>query len=79
MVTSDPLRRSCADRAREERGRSDLRPSGARGQIRFEEDMEPRVIRQGDYLLQLAHAFGFDADAVWNDPQNEGIRRLRAR
>ena len=40
--------------------------------------MEPRVIRQGDYLLQLAHAFGFDADAVWNDPQNEGIRRLRS-
>lgn len=36
----------------------------------------PYVIRQGDYLTQLAHRMGFDADAVWND---EGNRELRDR
>jgi hypothetical protein len=36
----------------------------------------PYVIRQGDFLLKLANQFGFDADAVWNDKQNEGLRQL---
>lgn len=39
--------------------------------------MQPYVIRQGDYLAQLAHRFGFDADAVWNDPANDELRGLR--
>lgn len=40
--------------------------------------MEPYVIRQGDYLLSLAYQFGFDADAVWNDPKNADLRQLRS-
>jgi hypothetical protein len=39
--------------------------------------MEPYVIRQGDYLLQVAHTFGFDADTVWNDDKNSDLARLR--
>jgi hypothetical protein len=39
--------------------------------------VEPYVIRQGDFLLQLAYKFGFDADAVWNDPANDDLRKLR--
>ena len=39
--------------------------------------MQPYVIRQGDYLAKLAHRFGFDADAVWNDPSNADLRELR--
>src|ERR1700733_1204756 len=35
--------------------------------------VQPYVIRQGDYLLLLAHQFGFDADAVWNDPSNAAL------
>lgn len=39
--------------------------------------MRPYVIRQGDYLSQLAFQHGFDADAVWNAPDNEALRRAR--
>ncbi len=39
--------------------------------------MEPYVIRQGDHLLGLAYQFGFDADAVWNDPKNAQLRQRR--
>ena len=39
--------------------------------------MTPYVIRQGDYLAQLAHAMGFDADEVWNDPANEALKASR--
>jgi hypothetical protein len=37
--------------------------------------LQPYVIRQGDYLLNLAYQFGFDADTVWNDPQNAQLRQ----
>lgn len=37
----------------------------------------PYVIRQGDYLTQLAHDQGFDADEVWEHPRNEGVRQSR--
>jgi hypothetical protein len=40
--------------------------------------MQPYVIKQGDYLALLAHRFGFDADAVWNDPANDDLRDLRS-
>jgi hypothetical protein len=39
--------------------------------------LQPYVIRQGDYLLQLAFKFGFDADTVWNDGKNADLRKLR--
>ena len=39
--------------------------------------MQPYVIRGSDYLSKLAHKFGFDADAVWNDPNNSDLRKLR--
>ncbi len=39
--------------------------------------MQPYVIRQGDYLAKLAHKFSFDADAVWNDPKNQALQKLR--
>ena len=34
----------------------------------------PYVVKQGDHLLQLALANGFDADAVWNDSQHDSLR-----
>ncbi len=37
--------------------------------------MQPYVIRQGDYITKLAYKFGFDADKVWNDPQNAQLRQ----
>ena len=37
--------------------------------------MQPYVIRQGDYLLRLADKFGFDAETVWNDPENVSLRQ----
>jgi hypothetical protein len=40
--------------------------------------LEPYVIRQGDYLLSLAHKFGFDADTVWNHPANAELKKLRS-
>jgi hypothetical protein len=36
--------------------------------------VQPYVIKQGDHLALLAHKFGFDADAVWNDPANDDLR-----
>jgi hypothetical protein len=39
--------------------------------------LKPYVIRQGDYLSKLADQFGFDADAVWNDPENADLKKLR--
>ena len=39
--------------------------------------MKPYVIKQGDYLLKLAHLHGFDADQVWNDGHNGELRSLR--
>ena len=39
--------------------------------------MAPYVVRQGDYLAKIAFVHGFDADEVWNDPKNEGLKRLR--
>ncbi|MGH7295831.1 MAG: hypothetical protein ACRELB_12890 [Polyangiaceae bacterium] len=39
--------------------------------------MQPYVIKQGDYLAQLAHRFDFDADTVWNDDKNADLRKSR--
>lgn len=39
--------------------------------------MPPYVIKQGDFLLKLAHQLGFDPDAVWSDPSNASLRALR--
>ncbi|MGA2447988.1 MAG: hypothetical protein ABTD50_04850 [Polyangiaceae bacterium] len=39
--------------------------------------MEPYVCRYNDYLAKIADKFGFDADAVWNDPANDKLRKLR--
>ncbi|MFO0554641.1 MAG: peptidoglycan-binding protein [Polyangiaceae bacterium] len=37
----------------------------------------PYVVRAGDYLAKVAHLFGFDADTVWNLPENEELRTKR--
>jgi hypothetical protein len=39
--------------------------------------MRPLVIRQGDYVDRLAFVHGFDANAVWNAPDNEELRKER--
>ena len=39
--------------------------------------MRAHVVRQGDYLDQLADALGFDADAVWSAPENADLARRR--
>ncbi len=39
--------------------------------------MQPYVVKQGDHLPLLAYRFGFDADAVWNDPANDDLRKQR--
>ncbi|HVY46199.1 MAG TPA: peptidoglycan-binding protein [Minicystis sp.] len=39
--------------------------------------MKPYVIRQGDYLAKLAHAMGFDAKKVWDDPKNAALKASR--
>lgn len=39
--------------------------------------MVPYVVRTGDYLRKLAARFGFDAEAVWNDPKNADLRAVR--
>jgi hypothetical protein len=39
--------------------------------------MQPYVICQGDYVQKIAEQFGFDADAVWNDPKNADLQTLR--
>lgn len=38
--------------------------------------LTPYVVRQGDYLLKLADEFGFDADSVWQLPENKPLRDL---
>lgn len=40
--------------------------------------MRPYVIRQGDDVPRLARRFGFDADAVWNHPNNADLRERRS-
>ena len=40
--------------------------------------MQPYVIRQGDFLLKVANKFGFDADAIWQHPNNADLRQLRS-
>ncbi len=37
--------------------------------------MKPYVIKQGDYLLKVAHLLGFDADEVWS--ANAELKALR--
>ncbi|APR86243.1 Hypothetical protein A7982_11592 [Minicystis rosea] len=39
--------------------------------------MKPYVIKQGDYLEKVAHALGFDADEVWNEPKNAELKKQR--
>ncbi|WP_437733445.1 peptidoglycan-binding domain-containing protein [Sorangium sp. So ce1335] len=39
--------------------------------------MTIHVVRQGEYLDQLAHKHGFDAEEVWNDERNVEIRERR--
>lgn len=39
--------------------------------------MKPYVIKQGDYLLKLAHLLGFDSEKVWNDAKNAELRAER--
>ncbi len=39
--------------------------------------MQPYVVKQGDYLAQIAYRFGFDADTVWMDDKNSDLRALR--
>lgn len=36
--------------------------------------MRTVVVRPGDHLAQIAHENGVDADEVWNDPRNQGLR-----
>jgi uncharacterized protein involved in type VI secretion and phage assembly len=40
-------------------------------------DMQPYVVRQGDFLTRLAFAHGFDADKVWNDGKNAELKDKR--
>ena len=39
--------------------------------------MKPYVVKQGDYLLKLAHGLGFDADTVWNADENADLKAKR--
>jgi hypothetical protein len=39
--------------------------------------MIPYVIRQGDYLKKLAFTKGFDADKVWDAPENADLKASR--
>jgi hypothetical protein len=39
--------------------------------------MKPYVIKQGDYLIKLAHILSFDADEVWNSGRNAELRKKR--
>jgi len=39
--------------------------------------MKPYVIKQGDYLLKVAHLLGFDADEVWDSGENGELKQLR--
>jgi hypothetical protein len=39
--------------------------------------MTPHVVRQGEYLTQLASRLGFDAERVWNHEANRELRERR--
>jgi hypothetical protein len=39
--------------------------------------MKPYVVKQGDYLLKIAHLSGFDADEVWGHAKNADLRTAR--
>ncbi|MCA9618715.1 MAG: peptidoglycan-binding protein [Myxococcales bacterium] len=39
--------------------------------------MRPHVVRQGEYLSQLAARLGVDADDIWQDPANAELRERR--
>src|SRR5208337_3002899 len=39
--------------------------------------MVPYVVRQGDYLAQIAFRRGFVADRVWSAPENATLREAR--
>jgi hypothetical protein len=39
--------------------------------------VRPYVVRQGDDLAFIAHRLGVDADAIWNDPKNADLKKLR--
>lgn len=41
------------------------------------EEVRAYVVRQGDYLVKIAHAQGFDAEAVWEHEKNAALRELR--
>lgn len=41
------------------------------------DDLEPHVVRQGEYLSKLAEQLGFDAEEAWNHPRNQELRELR--
>jgi hypothetical protein len=43
----------------------------------MEKPVRSYVIRQGDHLEALAVKLHFDADAVWKDPKNADMRKLR--
>jgi hypothetical protein len=40
-------------------------------------DLVPYVVRKGDYLLKIALQMGFDAETIWQDPKNAGLRKSR--
>ena len=40
-------------------------------------DLQPHVVRQGEYLAKLAFVYGFDADKVWNDAKNADLKQQR--
>ena len=40
-------------------------------------DFQPYVVKQGDHVDKLAFAYGFDADAVWNDGKNAELKSKR--
>ncbi|MEM1033817.1 MAG: peptidoglycan-binding domain-containing protein [Myxococcota bacterium] len=39
--------------------------------------MKPYVIRQGDYLVRVAHRLGFAPAEVWNHPKNADLKAQR--
>jgi len=39
--------------------------------------VKPYVIKQGDYLIKLAHILSFDADEVWGSARNAELRKKR--
>ena len=41
--------------------------------------MKPYVVKQGDYLLKIAHLAGFDADDVWGHAKNADLKKTADR